>query len=128
MTGDHSETMRHHTEAREVATGARFVVADLTAEVEAILAASGIRHGHITVFTREPGCALVVNEKESGLIADLEGVAGRIHDGAALPLGSTSVMLPAIDGSVAVGTWQRVLLVELDSQPSRTVVVEIAGD
>ena len=122
--------MRNHTEERTVATGGHFDVADVTPDVETVLAASGIVHGHVTVSTKEPGCALIVNEKESGLIADLKDAVGRLGDQGepGLPLGSTSVMLPAIDGALAVGTWQRVLLVELDSQASRTVVVQIVGD
>lgn len=122
--------MRNHTEEKAIATGGHFDVADVTPEVEDALAASGIRHGHVTVSTPEPGCALIVNEKESGLIADLKGAVGRLGDQRepGLPLGSTSVMLPAIDGALAIGTWQRVLLVELDSEASRTVVVQIVGD
>jgi thiamine phosphate synthase YjbQ (UPF0047 family) len=122
--------MRHHIEERVVGTAGHFDVADLTAIVGEALAASGIRDGHITVSTREPGCALIVNEKETGLLADLKDVAARLGDGngTGLSLGSTSVMLPAIEGTLAVGTWQRVLLVELDSESSRTVVVQIVGD
>ena len=122
--------MRHHTEERAVATAGHFDVADLTGVIDDVLGASGIADGHVTVSTREPGCALVVNERETGLISDLKDSLARLDDGngSGLSLGSTSVMLPAIEGALAVGTWQRVLLVELDSEASRTVVVQIVGD
>jgi thiamine phosphate synthase YjbQ (UPF0047 family) len=122
--------MRHHLEERSIGTSARFDVADLTPSIEEVITASGIREGHVTVSTREPACALIVNEKETGLISDLKAAAGRLgdRDGPGLPLGSTSVMLPAIDGALAVGTWQRVLLVELDGKAQRTVVIQIVGD
>ena len=113
-----------------IATAGHFDVADLTGAVADAVAASGIRDGHVTVSTREPGCALIVNEKETGLLADLKDALARLRngDGTGLSLGSTSVMLPAIEGALAVGTWQKVLLVELDSEANRTVVVQIVGE
>ena len=121
--------MRNHSETRALETGGHFGVADATEEIERVLAASGIRSGHVTICTAEPGCALIVNEKETGLISDLKDATGRLGNGSATPpLGSSSVMLPAIDGALGLGQWQRVLLVELDSEPSRTVVVQIVGE
>src|SRR5918912_1016166 len=117
--------MRNHTAHVTLSTGGHFTVADVTDELEDVLGASGIRSGHVTVCTSEPGCALIVNEKESGLISDIKDAAARLGDGVASPVGSTSVMLPAIDGTLQLGQWQRVLLVELGSEPSRTVVVQI---
>jgi thiamine phosphate synthase YjbQ (UPF0047 family) len=121
--------MRNHSETRTFTTSGRFGVADLTPAVEEVLASSGIRAGHVTICTSEPGCALIVNEKETGLIADIKEAAGRLGNGAATPpLGSASVMLPAVDGGLCLGQWQRVLLVGLDSESSRNVVVQIVGD
>jgi thiamine phosphate synthase YjbQ (UPF0047 family) len=120
--------MKNHTTRVTLPTGGHFAVADVTDELADALAASGIRSGHVTICTSEPGCTLIVNEKESGLIADIEEASARLGNGTASPLGSTSVMLPAIDGELGLGTWQRVLLVELGSEPSRTVVVQIVGE
>ncbi|HEY7875066.1 MAG TPA: hypothetical protein VIG64_08095 [Actinomycetota bacterium] len=120
--------MKNHTTQLTLPTGGHFAVADVTDELTDALAESGIRSGHMTICTSEPGCALIVNEKESGLIADIKEASARLGDGAASPLGSTSVMLPAIDGELGLGMWQRVLLVELGSEPSRTVVVQIVGE
>ena len=121
--------MRNHSETRTFTTSGPFGVADVTDDVEQVLGASGIRAGHVTICTSDPGCTLIVNEKETGLIADIKEAAGRLGNGATTPpLGSASVMLPAIDGSLGLGQWQRVLLVELDSESSRSVVVQIVGD
>jgi thiamine phosphate synthase YjbQ (UPF0047 family) len=121
--------MKNHSETCAVTTSGPFGVADLTDDVAAVLRASGIRAGHVTICTSAPGCTLIVNEKETGLISDIKAAAGRLGNGAATPpLGSTSVMLPAIDGTLGLGQWQRVLLVELDSGSSRSVVVQIVGD
>jgi thiamine phosphate synthase YjbQ (UPF0047 family) len=122
--------MRHHQYPFKVNTSRSLDVLDLTDQVQRVLADSPIFEGHVTVSTLEAGCTLIVNEKEAGLISDLREAVGRLGNGRGqgLPLGSTSVMLPAIDGALAIGTWQRVLLVELDSKASRTVVVQIVGD
>ena len=106
--------MRNHSEKRVLDIGGRFGVADVTGHVEEALAASGIRSGHVTICTGDAGCTLIVNEKETGLISDIKGAVGRLGNGASTPpLGSSSVMLPAIDGALGLGQWQRVLLVEL---------------
>lgn len=121
--------MRNHSETRSFTTSGSFGIADVTDDVEEVLASSGIRAGHVTICTTAPGCTLIVNERETGLIADIKDAVGRLGNGAAAPpLGSTSVMLPAIDGALGLGQWQRVLLVELDSESSRDVVVQIVGD
>jgi thiamine phosphate synthase YjbQ (UPF0047 family) len=121
--------MRNHSETRTFSTGGHFGVADVTDDLEEVLGASGIRAGHVTICTTGPGCTLIVNEKETGLITDIKGAVGRLGNGVSSPpLGSTSVMLPAIDGTLGLGQWQRVLLVELDSEASRSVVVQIVGD
>lgn len=121
--------MKNHAHECAVPTNGHFDVVDVTPEVAGALDASGVRHGHVTVSVRGSGCALVVNEKETGLISDIREASARFGAGrAGLPVGSTSVMLPAIDGALALGTWQRVLLVELDSETSRTVVVQIVGE
>lgn len=120
--------MRNHSARLTLSTGGHFTVADVTDELAKVLDGSGIRSGHVTVCTSEPGCALIVNEKESGLIADIKEASARLGDGVASPVGSTSVMLPAIDGMLELGQWQRVLFVELGSESSRTVVVQIVGE
>ncbi len=40
-----------------------------------------------------------------------------------------SLALPVIDGTVPLGTWQQVVLVDMDTRPrSRTVAVTVVGD
>jgi thiamine phosphate synthase YjbQ (UPF0047 family) len=43
-------------------------------------------------------------------------------------LGATSVVLPAVDGHLRLGTWQRVLLVELREPSQRSIVIQIVGE
>jgi secondary thiamine-phosphate synthase enzyme len=104
---------------------------DITDEVVDALEASPVRDGHVTVFTDAPGCALVVNERESGLLRDLRSTVDRLRtageDDARTLLGSSSVVLPAT-GRLRLGTWQRLMLAELEGPSDRRVVVQIVGE
>jgi secondary thiamine-phosphate synthase enzyme len=105
---------------------------DITDEIEAALARSGIRDGHVTVFSPEETCSILVQERESGLLVDIEQAMDRLgaapgRDRVAL-VGSPSVVLPAVGGKLRLGVWQRVLLVELGGGRRRAVTVQIVGE
>lgn len=105
---------------------------DITDDVDATVAACGISDGQVTVFSESSSCALVVNERESGLIEDIRKSVDRLE--AAGPrsdgylIGSNSVVLPAVQGRLRLGTWQRLLLVELERPDTRRIVVQIVGE
>jgi secondary thiamine-phosphate synthase enzyme len=103
---------------------------DLTGDIERELELSGISDGQVTVFSVDRGCALLVQEHESGLLVDIEQtlkrLSGDTRDLRGL-IGSTSIVLPAAGGRLRLGTWQRVLLVETDGPRARTVLVHIVG-
>lgn len=118
----------HHARCTaETSTAPCFV--DITGSIEAALADSGIRNGQVTVFAPHDGCSLLVNERETGLLTDLEAALGRLKD--AWPrsvVGSPSLVLPALEGKLGLGVWQRVLLVELEGPGHRPVVVQVLGE
>ena len=122
--------MRIHKEQRLTKTSTPPDFVDITADVESALAGCGIGAGHVFVSSPD-GCAVVVNESESGLLADLKEAFGRLGgDSPAVrsrPV-ATSVALPAADGRLRLGVWQRVLLVELDEPNERAVDIQIVGD
>jgi secondary thiamine-phosphate synthase enzyme len=105
---------------------------DITGDVEATVARCGISDGHVTVFSESPSCALVVNERESGLIEDIRNTVGRLESAGPRSdghlIGSNSVVLPAVGGRLRLGTWQRLLLVELEKPDTRRIVVQIVGE
>jgi secondary thiamine-phosphate synthase enzyme len=86
----------------------------------------------VTVFSPDTTCALLVNERESGLLEDIKRAIARLNpngsDARAGMLGATSVVLPAVDGHLRLGTWQRVLLVELREPSQRSIVIQIVGE
>jgi len=118
----------HHTRCTAETTAAPCFV-DITPSIETALADSGIRNGQVTVFAPDEGCSLLVNERETGLLTDLQGALGRLKD--AWPrsiVGSPSLVLPALEGRLGLGVWQRVMLVELEGPGHRPVVVQVLGE
>ena len=105
---------------------------DVTEEIVEAIVASGVRHGRALVFAPEESCSIMVNEKESGLLKDLKRALERLKatngDRSSAVLGSASVVLPIDEGRLRLGTWQRVLLVELSEPAARAVDIQIIGD
>jgi thiamine phosphate synthase YjbQ (UPF0047 family) len=120
----------HHDECVLVTTAAPDFV-DITDEVEAALARSGIREGQVTLFSPHDECSLLVQERESGLLLDIERTLARLGASGAPPralIGSPSVVLPAAMGRLRLGAWQRVMLVELTEPSARSVLVHVVGE
>lgn len=121
-------------------------VIDLTGDAQRIVEAAGLRDGICTVFVAHSTCGVTTIEFEPGCNADLntvlEGVApqsarwehnernsdtnGHSHVRAALV--GPSVTVPVREGTLALGTWQRIVCVDFDDRPrSRRVMVQLLG-
>jgi secondary thiamine-phosphate synthase enzyme len=115
---------------------------DITALVAR--AAGGARSGLATVFVVGSTAAVTTIEFEPGAVADLNAVFehlaprrgvyrhherwgddnGSSHVRAAM-LGP-SLTIPIVDGELTLGTWQQVMLLELDTRPrAREIVIQI---
>jgi secondary thiamine-phosphate synthase enzyme len=119
----------HHVEiSKPTAEPPGFV--DVTDDVRHALKESGIANGQVTIFVPDAACSIVVNELESGLLEDIRGALERsqMQKEVAPVLGSSSIVLPAADGQLRLGTWQRVLLVERETACDREFVVRIIGE
>lgn len=124
--------MRTHVTSYRTGTRDTLDFVDVTGQVDAAVTASGIRDGQVSILAGDSESALLVNENESGLLHDLKRMLERLdvgdsHDRRTF-IGSTSVVLPAMDGALLLGTWQRVLLVELGAGGERAIVVQIVGE
>ncbi|HVM35207.1 MAG TPA: YjbQ family protein [Actinomycetota bacterium] len=123
--------MRTHLARASTKTLASLDFVDVTDEVAAALEESRIKNGHVTAFASGRDCSLILNERESGLWHDLKTALASDDE---LPadrravLGSSSVVVPALEGRLHLGRWQRVLLVELGEPSERTVSVQIVGE
>jgi thiamine phosphate synthase YjbQ (UPF0047 family) len=122
--------MRTHRHEREAETSQPPGFVDITPWVEDALAECGIQDGRVLINS-EDGCSIVINELETGLIADAKRTIGRLTESDsehARRIGSSSVVLPAEKGRLRLGIWQRILLLELERSCSRSVSIQITGD
>ena len=102
---------------------------DITDDIQELLAGSNIKDGVVTLFTADESAALVVNERESGLLTDMKTAVNRVSSGARIPrLGLRSVVFPAVDGRIYLGGWQRVMLVGLSEAGVKNVVMQVTGE
>lgn len=125
---------------------------NLTDPIQQQVDQTGIQQGHVLVFSCHTTTALVVNEDEERLLVDIKTYLKKLappddrylHNDLHLrdvppdePINahshlmamtlSNSEMIPIIDGKLALGTYQSILLVELDGPRQRRVQLQIAG-
>jgi len=116
-------------------------IIDLTPRINRIVAESGILSGIISLFVEGSTAALTTIEYEPGVLSDLRRSLsaispddipyehdrawgdgnGRSHVKAALV--GPSLTVPVRKGAMKLGTWQQVVLLELDIRSSRTRTV-----
>jgi secondary thiamine-phosphate synthase enzyme len=116
-------------------------VIDLTEEVAAVVADSGVTEGLCTVFVRHATAAIVINENaDPGFRLDIlaalaklfpEGVweHDKVDDNGAAHLKAAvlgpSETIPVREGRLLLGTWQGIALVEFDGPREREIIVDI---
>lgn len=139
--------MRTVCEELRVSTGGDGEVVDLTDRAQGVVDGAGIGEGLCTVFVAHSTCGVTTIECEPGANADfntvLEELAprarrwehnvrnadtnGHAHVRAALV--GPSVSVPVRGARLAVGTWQRIVCVDMDDRPrTRTVLVQLLGE
>lgn len=139
--------MNTTTRKHQVATKGQGDAHDVTRAVANAVAASGITSGIAVAFVIGSTAAITTIEFESGAIADFNSLLDRLaprgadyrhhlrwgddngssHVRAAL-LGP-SLTVPVVDGALALGTWQQIMLLECDTQGrQRDVVITVMGE
>lgn len=120
-----------------IRTSSHEEILDITDEVCSLVDEAGVEVGLACISAPHCTCAVYVNENETGLledvltaVRDIAHKRGYLHDRidnnaaahvAASIIGS-SVTVPIIDGRLRLGTWQRVLAIELDGPRSRRTI------
>jgi len=128
----------------EVATTAAKQALDITSKVAKVVSDSSVRSGLALIFTMHTTTGLFVNERESGLQADVESALSklvpansgylhdRVDDNAASHIQSVllgpSLVVPVTDGRLDLGTWQSLFLAERDGPRQRTLVIKVIGE
>jgi secondary thiamine-phosphate synthase enzyme len=127
---------------------------DVTPDVEALVAQTGITVGFVNVQSLHTTTSIVVNEHEPQLLTDFAEVLERAappgapyrhddvrvrtvnvipgeringHSHCQALLLASSVCLNIADGCLQLGRWQRVFLAELDGPQTRDLSVLIVG-
>ena len=127
---------------------------DITDEVNAIVAESGVAFGQVTVFSCHTTAAIRIQEAEPLLLRDMaralrelapssdyyehndfgrrtvnmhadEPANGHAHCQHLFL--STSETIPVMDGRPVLGTYQHIFLIELDHPRMRQVLVNVVG-
>jgi secondary thiamine-phosphate synthase enzyme len=117
-------------------------IIDITQTVKSDLIEAGIKNGTINLFVPGSTAALTTIEYESGVINDLKEAIEKLaprdayyehnerwgdgngysHVRAAL-LGA-SLNIPVVNGSLTLGTWQQIVLLDFDNRPRQRKIVE----
>jgi secondary thiamine-phosphate synthase enzyme len=116
---------------------------DLTARVTQVVAAADVDEGLCSVYTPHATAAIVVNENDDpNVCVDVLDALDRLipagvwrHDrvdgNAASHIQATILgpgeTIPIREGKLMLGTWQAVMLVELDGPRDRRVLVTVSG-
>jgi secondary thiamine-phosphate synthase enzyme len=121
-------------------------IVDLTEGVTQVVSTSGVERGLVTVFATGSTVAVTTMEYEPGGVHDLQELLDRLvpsrpdyehnvrnHDTNAhahlrAAVIGPSETIPLVDGRLALGTWQQVVLLDFDDRPRRrTVTVQVVS-
>jgi secondary thiamine-phosphate synthase enzyme len=139
--------MRIYTAKKVVSTKGHNDCIDITDEASDALRLSNIRNGQACVSVIGSTAAITTMEYEPGLIHDLKASVERLfpenlkyahHEAAGDDNGFShlrasflgpSITIPVMDGKLALGTWQQIILLDCDTRPRmRTYLIQILGD
>jgi len=141
MEGHHDRTRRW-----TFRLGAEFGHRDVTDEVAGLVADSGVREGAVVVSLTGSTGAVTTIEYEAGALADLKRALDRLAprdedyahnarwgDGNGFShirssLLKTGIAVPVVDGRLELGTWQQIVVINLDNRArEREVVAVVLG-
>jgi secondary thiamine-phosphate synthase enzyme len=134
-----------YVEEFHVATKSREEVVVITAQVERIVERSGVKNGLALIYVPHATAVVTANENEPRLKEDIlnkvralfpRGAGYRhdeIDDNANAHLANIflgfHVVMPVVNGRLRRGTWQDLMLIEMDGPRSRRdVVVVVIGE
>jgi secondary thiamine-phosphate synthase enzyme len=121
-------------------------IVDLTEGVRRVVDAAGVDRGLVAVFVTGSTAALTTMEYEPGGVSDLQRLLDQLvppqgdydhnrlnhdtnsHAHLRAALIGPSETIPLVDGALALGTWQQIVLIDFDDRPRRrTVTVQIVS-
>jgi secondary thiamine-phosphate synthase enzyme len=129
-----------HTGLLRLETEGEGQIVDLTEGVLAVVRQSGVSQGLVSVFVTGSTAAVTTMEYEPGGVKDLQDTLERLvprardyahnvlndddnaHSHLRASLLGPSETIPLVGGRLVLGTWQQVVLIDLDDRPRRREV------
>lgn len=122
-------------------------IIDITDQASRAIEESKIGNGLITVFVSGSTAAVTTIEYEPGLKYDFPEMLSRVapkdieykhdntwHDGnghshVRASLIGPSLTIPIVEGNMSLGTWQQIVLLEMDTRPrNRNIILQLIGE
>lgn len=119
-------------------------IVDVTEGVASIVSTAGVERGLVTAFAIGSTVAITTMEYEPGGVHDLQALLDRLipaageyehnhlnHDSNSHAHQRASIIgpsetVPIVDGRLALGTWQQLVLIDFDDRPrTRSVSVQV---
>ena len=123
-------------------------IQNLTQSMQEILSQSGIMDGTLTLFVKHTTASVMIIEDEPGIRADTRNFWNQTipanpqwehntknpgedngHSHLRGQLQGPSLTVPIVQGSLTLGTWQQIVLIDFDTRArTRDLVVQIMGE
>jgi secondary thiamine-phosphate synthase enzyme len=135
-----------HSGELQLSTQGDADVIDITGDVQRLIGEGPVDDGLATAFVRGSTAAITTMEFEPGGVADLRALLDRLipvegdyehnrlnhdtnsHAHQRASLIGASEQVPVVEGRLALGTWQQLVLIDFDDRPrERTVVVQVVS-
>jgi secondary thiamine-phosphate synthase enzyme len=119
-------------------------IVDITAGVQSVVRTAEVDRGLVSVFAVGSTVGVTTMEYEPGGVHDLQGLLDRLipaagayehnmlngdtnaHAHLRAALIGPSETIPIIGGSMTLGVWQQIVLIDFDDRPrERTVIVQV---
>ena len=130
-----------------ISSGGEGDIIDITQQISNAIKESKIANGLVTVFVSGSTAAITTIEYEPGLKSDFPEMLSRVvprdieykhddtwHDGnghshVRASLIGPSLVVPISNSNLTLGTWQQIVLLEMDTKSrNRNVILQIMGE
>jgi len=145
--------VRIFSDVLQLDTGIDISLFDITPQIKMVIEKSDIRSGFVLINSRHTTTAITINEHEERLLEDIRGFLMQLvpkndkylhndihlrdcppdepknaHSHLCAILLGSSESVPLVDKQLMLGTYQSVMLVDLDGPRRRNVTVQIIGE
>ena len=123
-------------------------IENLTQSMQDILSQSGVTNGTLTLFVKHTTASVMIIEDEPGIRADTQNFWNATipaktdwehntknpgedngHSHLRGQLQGPSLTIPFVQGALALGTWQQIVMIDFDTRArTRELVVQIMGE